>query len=201
MDNSDMCYWHHKARLRDETRDKLAGPLASHANTGIEVPLLEDGNAIQIGLQEVINALLDRRIDEKRAGLILYALQLAGSNLDRVDPQPSTYERRMLGVPYEDWQEEQDEFDRKHNRKVHVLPAANNVTQSEDNDEQSPEASAVAVPAADAPASEQPETPAAADSSDGCVSISRPRIDFPPPLDPVETVTLAIYDPVAAENG
>jgi len=122
MKNSDMCYWHHKARLRERNREKIGGTASAQANTGIEVPLLEDANAIQVGIQEVIHALLDRRVDEKRAGLILYGLQLASSNMERVKPQPWDGARQAIWVPYEEWQEEHDRLNRKPRRKLHLLP-------------------------------------------------------------------------------
>jgi len=47
----------------------------------LELPPLEDGNSIQIALMQVIDAILQNRLDSKRAGLVLYALQTASSNL------------------------------------------------------------------------------------------------------------------------
>jgi len=51
-------------------------------------PLLEDGNAIQLELGEIIRGLVDERIDTKRAALILYALQIASHNLPHVNFEP-----------------------------------------------------------------------------------------------------------------
>ena len=47
----------------------------------LDLPPFEDANSIQIALMQVVDALLDNRIDSKRAGLVLYALQTASSNL------------------------------------------------------------------------------------------------------------------------
>lgn len=47
----------------------------------MELPLLEDANSIQLALTQVLNALLQNHIDPKRAGLALYGLQIASSNL------------------------------------------------------------------------------------------------------------------------
>ncbi|HLI62817.1 MAG TPA: hypothetical protein VKV05_05425 [Terriglobales bacterium] len=47
----------------------------------LELPPLEDANSIQLALMQVIDALLRNRLDPKRAGLVLYALQTASSNL------------------------------------------------------------------------------------------------------------------------
>jgi len=59
------------------------------ANSGLELPLLEDANAVQVAIQEIMQAILDRRIDNKRAGLLLYSLQLASSNIRNLKPLPA----------------------------------------------------------------------------------------------------------------
>jgi hypothetical protein len=51
------------------------------AGAALELPPLEDVNSIQIALMQVIDAILHNRLDSKRAGLVLYALQTASSNL------------------------------------------------------------------------------------------------------------------------
>jgi hypothetical protein len=50
-----------------------------------EVPVPEDGNAIQLGIYTMIQALLDERLDRKTANSVLYALQIAKTNLKNVD--------------------------------------------------------------------------------------------------------------------
>jgi len=47
------------------------------------LPGLEDANSIQRALGKVYEHLLYRRLDPKKAGALLYALQLASTNLDR----------------------------------------------------------------------------------------------------------------------
>jgi hypothetical protein len=47
----------------------------------IELPLLEDAASIQLGLMQVTDALLKGMLDLKTAGLVLYSLQTASSNL------------------------------------------------------------------------------------------------------------------------
>jgi len=79
-----LCYFHYKCRLpRVQT-----------------VPILEDGNAIQLGVLEIIRGLLEERIDTKRAGLVLYGLQIASSNLRRVRGEPPRH-RVVLDDPRE----------------------------------------------------------------------------------------------------
>ncbi len=85
---SDYCYFHHRTRERERRRLRLGGPPQANANTGIELPLLEDNNSIQIALQQVLEALLDRRIDPRRAALMLYGLQTAIGNLRHTRFEP-----------------------------------------------------------------------------------------------------------------
>ncbi len=89
MRDSNFCYWHHKARARQRRHERIGGPVSMEANSGLELPLLEDANAIQVSIQEIMQAILDRRIDSKRAGLLLYSLQLAGSNMRNLQALPS----------------------------------------------------------------------------------------------------------------
>ena len=86
--DSDYCYFHHRSRQRERKRVQLGGPPKADANTGIDLPLLEDNNSIQIALQQVLEALLDRRIDPRRAALMLYGLQTSIGNLRHTRFQP-----------------------------------------------------------------------------------------------------------------
>ena len=52
-----------------------------------QVPLLEDAASIQFGFMQVIRALQDKVYDTKTCGLMLYALQLASSNLRRMNEE------------------------------------------------------------------------------------------------------------------
>jgi hypothetical protein len=45
------------------------------------LPRLEDPNSVQFSIMEVMRALLDKRIDRPTANTLLYALQIAHSNL------------------------------------------------------------------------------------------------------------------------
>jgi hypothetical protein len=47
----------------------------------LELPALEDANAVQMAIMRVQKALIDAEISEKTAGLLLYSLQMASSNL------------------------------------------------------------------------------------------------------------------------
>jgi hypothetical protein len=49
----------------------------------LRLPAPEDANAIQISVQRVQTALIDDTISAKKAGLLLYSLQLAATNIGR----------------------------------------------------------------------------------------------------------------------
>ena len=48
------------------------------------LPVLEDAASIQLAITQVCEHLLHRRLDAKEAGILLYAMQVASSNLDRL---------------------------------------------------------------------------------------------------------------------
>ncbi len=78
-----------------------------------ELPLLEDANAIQLAIQRVIRAILTGELDNKRAGLILFALQTASANLKHTDFEPfklqPTALRQTREPQLEDIEEEEEE--------------------------------------------------------------------------------------------
>lgn len=53
------------------------------------MPPLEDANAIQMAIMEVLHQLADGRIDTKQASLMLYALQTASNNLKHLSFEPN----------------------------------------------------------------------------------------------------------------
>ena len=61
------------------------------------IPFLEDGNSLQFGISQVIEAILEERIDNKQASLLIYALQVAAYNLRtglvNFEPEPKSIVR------------------------------------------------------------------------------------------------------------
>jgi hypothetical protein len=51
--------------------------------TSVELPVLEDANSIQMAITQVMRLILAESIPRERAALLLYALQIAASNLRR----------------------------------------------------------------------------------------------------------------------
>jgi len=70
------CFFHDRIR-REQARIRAE----ASAHPTFELPLLEDANCVQVALMKVIQMLASGRMDPKRAGLILYALQTASINL------------------------------------------------------------------------------------------------------------------------
>jgi hypothetical protein len=54
-------------------------------SASLDLPPLEDAVSIQLALCDVAQALAANRIDTKRAGLLLYALQVASTNVKNMD--------------------------------------------------------------------------------------------------------------------
>ncbi len=75
-----LCFFHD--RIKRE-RKKIANDTT--AERPFDLPLLEDANSVQVALMKTIQMLGSGRLDHKTAGLMLYALQTASSNLRRAD--------------------------------------------------------------------------------------------------------------------
>jgi hypothetical protein len=85
--------------------------------------VLEDANSVQVALMQVMRLILSGQVDPKTAGLLLYALQTASSNLSRINFEPietrvvidpRTVDQTPLGEdPWcaEDFEEEEYEED------------------------------------------------------------------------------------------
>lgn len=76
-----LCFFHHRAQ-------KYAQQCALEGTQRLLFPLLEDGNAVQFSVMQVLRAFADDRLDSKKAALLLYGLQIASCNLRRVDSRP-----------------------------------------------------------------------------------------------------------------
>jgi hypothetical protein len=50
---------------------------------GLQLPAAEDANSIQVGLMRIQKALIDDKISTKKAGLLLYSMQLAMTNVGK----------------------------------------------------------------------------------------------------------------------
>ena len=83
-----FCYFHQRSRELHHLRKR-------HPQMKLYIPLLEDANAVQIAIQQVAEAIVEERIDNKRAGLLLFAFQTAASNLKNTDFEPKKLREEM----------------------------------------------------------------------------------------------------------
>lgn len=85
--DQNFCFYHHKER---------PWPVecysdGEYATGDVILPYFEDAHSIQAVVRRVMQMLMQKRIERKTASLLLYALQIASSNLKRMDlekPQP-----------------------------------------------------------------------------------------------------------------
>ena len=137
-----FCYFHKRYR---ETRIVLNANRARRNRAALDLPVLEDANSIQVSLMQVMRLILSGQVDPKTAGLLLYALQTASSNLRRINFEPmiktrvvidpSTVDETPLGEdPWrrEDFEEEEYE---DHDQEAVSEP----VEAKEDSDEDAAE--------------------------------------------------------------
>ena len=73
-----FCYYHHTAR------PPVRRPRP--VDSSFDLPVPEDRSAIQAGIGEILRRLAANVLDTKRAGLMLYALQIASLNLPKTKP-------------------------------------------------------------------------------------------------------------------
>jgi len=103
--NKIFCFYHHKDRpLPVECYSDI-----EYATGEINLPFFEDAHSIQAVIRQVVQMVLQKRIERKTASLLLYALQIASSNLKRMDlekPQPEQVVTDLEPVldPRDAWQ-------------------------------------------------------------------------------------------------
>ena len=83
--NEPHCHYH---RENQPARVKVGG----EGGVDVLIPVLEDAQSIQSVVRQVVMLVLGGKIDNKQAGVVLYALQIASSNLKRMEvekPRPA----------------------------------------------------------------------------------------------------------------
>jgi hypothetical protein len=86
--NKNFCFYHHQNR--PIIADCYYKP-DEYSTGDITLPPFEDAHSIQAVIRQVMQMVLQKRLEQKTAGLMLYALQIASSNLKRMEqetPQP-----------------------------------------------------------------------------------------------------------------
>ena len=77
--NEFFCYYH--TNLRRST-----APKGVFDDQSLKLPALEDSSALQLALTQILGALGSSKLDARRAGLLLYGLQIAA----QITARPST---------------------------------------------------------------------------------------------------------------
>jgi hypothetical protein len=77
--HEEFCYYHHTTRRPVEDLVQRRS-----RQSRFDLPLPEDRSAIQCSIGEVLRRIASNEIDSKRAGLLLYGLQIASLNLPRI---------------------------------------------------------------------------------------------------------------------
>src|SRR5213593_3837142 len=80
------CYFHHT--WREARRRQVATKAYAVGRAVFQLPALEDSNAVLHALEETARALLEDRIELKRAALVLFALQTASGAMKTANLQP-----------------------------------------------------------------------------------------------------------------
>ncbi len=103
LNGRKYCYFHLNLRGR---RLKSARARRRGDNPTLNLPFPEDMHAVQVSLAEILWALAEHRIDHKSAGLMLYTLQQASTNLNQTprwqgqrEAVPSSRPLRALTFP------------------------------------------------------------------------------------------------------
>src|ERR1035437_3825156 len=75
MRGSAFCYFH--------SPEQTMAKVKSSNSEEIKLPLLVDSASIQVAISKIAGASINSRLDARRTGLLLYALQIASQNITR----------------------------------------------------------------------------------------------------------------------
>jgi hypothetical protein len=139
-----FCFFHKRWQ---ETRIVLNANRARRGRAALDLPVLEDANSIQVSLMQIMRLILSGQIEPKTAGLLLYALQTASSNLKRINFEPviktevvidpKTVDQTPLGEdPWDrqDFEEEEYEEDDQNQASEQVKAKSEDFGKDEDKE-------------------------------------------------------------------
>ena len=92
----DFCYYHHT------TRRPVSDPRTREDRYAFDLPMPEDRAAIQLAIGQILLRIAHNQIDSKRAGLLLYGLQIASTNLPRQAAKSTRDPREEAPQPIEE---------------------------------------------------------------------------------------------------
>jgi hypothetical protein len=185
----EFCYYHHT------TRKPIANPKQRRSRRStFHLPLPEDRSAIQSSIGQVLQRIAANDIDPRRAGLLLYGLQIASLNLPKTQPstkpttEPQTVEEITID-PNLGVLAPRTEVSEITPRKSAVALLIERMLQSEEEPAPAPEPATIPTLQATAdnlPAKRNvtpaplpsPESSLTASSTDRCLSGCHPRSKF-----------------------
>jgi hypothetical protein len=80
LTDQSFCYFHSNTRRRPSPQNQPYDPYTEPNESALNLPPLEEADAIQLALSDVILALAANRIDPRRARILIYGLQVASQN-------------------------------------------------------------------------------------------------------------------------
>jgi hypothetical protein len=99
--NKNFCFYHQENRPW-AIECYSDGP---DATGEITLPYFEDAHSVQAVIRQVVQMVLQKRLERKTASLLLYALQIASSNLKRMELEKPQPEQVVVdSVQKEKWQ-------------------------------------------------------------------------------------------------
>jgi hypothetical protein len=113
-----FCFYHQGARpwpVECYSEDK-------YATGDVILPYFEDAHSIQAVVRRVMEMVLQKRIEQKTASLLLYALQIASSNLKRMELEKPQPEQIVT------------DFETEHKIPIAALPADETVAENSASD-------------------------------------------------------------------
>ncbi len=81
IQHQNFCYFHQNTRKRPSPASEPYDPYTAPQDTAHHLTPLDDADAIQLALSDVVLALAANRIDPRRARILIYGLQVAAQNL------------------------------------------------------------------------------------------------------------------------
>ncbi len=92
-----FCYYHHTTR-----RPVQNLPARRRRSATFTLPELEDRAAIQLALSEILQRIASNDIDPKRAGHLLFGIQIATSLLPKPDPKDKTQPKTVAEITHDE---------------------------------------------------------------------------------------------------
>ena len=80
LKDQNFCYFHSNTRKRPSPQNQSYEPYTEPKETTLGLSPLEDADAIQLAISDVVLALAANRIDSRRARILIYGLQVASQN-------------------------------------------------------------------------------------------------------------------------